>query len=316
MKLSTLIEHRNTVAAVNFSEYIALGQKISDVSDMLERYGTELAHGTVNQLAPEAILIETQVEKMDSIINEYLVQIERQILELEPEWLAASDLVYQDIKYDNAEWTLNRLKNVEEKRSTTASKLLLDRISIYPTWEHTAMQVHPGFGFATELLKGSDPLYFVDTREDLFDVIKEKWNPMYQNRLRYYVIDEFTKEKRFAKLPKEQFGFILALDYFTYRTVDVLTEYLTEFYNLLKPGGVAFFTFNNCDVIEGCRLLEHKFACYATEKMVKSIVDNLGYEMLHFEVVTECGTSWIEIKKPGTLKTLRGGQTVSQIKSI
>lgn len=316
MKLSTLVEHRNTVAAVNFNEYDAFAKKVFDVQCMLDDYNTTLSHGAYNQIRAESILIDGQVENMHTTIEIYLATLNAQIKELEPSWLEASQLVYNDIKYDDAEWTLDRLRKVEHHRSVDASNHLLSRISAYPSWEHAAMQIHPGFGFATELLKGTDPLYLVDTRDDLFTTVRNKWNPLYQNRLRYYTIDEFSDTKRFSALPAGQFGFILALDFFTYRTIDVIEEYLTEMNDLLKPGGVVMFTFNNCDTIQGCRLIEHKFACYSTEKMVRSIIDKLGYEVLHFYVDEECGTSWFEIKKPGELTTLRGGQTISQIKSI
>lgn len=315
MKLSTLVRQRNTVASIDFKEYCAFADKVKEVQDVLEDHSTVTSHGAYNQLTEYSVIIDNEVSNIEKTIELYLESLEQQITDLEPTWLEASELVYNDIMYDDAEWTLNRLKNVEDKRSAEASKLLQTRISIYPTWEHPAMQIHPGNVFATELLKGTDPLYLVDTDKELFAPVQEQWNPMYQNRLRYYTIDEFT-DTRFGELPAGQFGFILALDYFTYRTVDVIEQYLTEFYDLLKPGGAVMFTFNNCDTIEGCRLLEHKFACYATEKMVKSIIDKLGYEMLNFDTVEECGTSWFEIKKPGTLETLRGGQTVSQIKTI
>ena len=75
------------------------------------------------------------------------------------------------------------------------------------------------------------------------------------------------------------------------------------------------FNFNDCDYASGVLLAEHFYSCYTPGKLVKQYIESIGYETL-YEAHTVDGLHWLEIKKPGTLQSIRGGQTLATIHQI
>jgi hypothetical protein len=126
------------------------------------------------------------------------------------------------------------------------------------------------------------------------------------------VIDEFNNRPIFEKLPQQQFGFVYGFDYFNFRPLEILKHYLLEVFGLLKPGGTFFFNFNDCDRQGGVALTEHNFCCYTPAKLIYEYATKLGYDISHQEIIDGAST-WVELKKPGQLTSIRGGQALAGI---
>ena len=71
-------------------------------------------------------------------------------------------------------------------------------------------------------------------------------------------------------------------------------------------------TFNDCDNEKAVRLAENYYACYTPGYLVKSVAERIGFE-LYFIWNDNSPTTWIELQKPGTLTTLRGGQALAKL---
>ena len=71
-------------------------------------------------------------------------------------------------------------------------------------------------------------------------------------------------------------------------------------------------TFNDCDTEQAVRLAEQYYACYTPGRMIKEIATQIGYE-IYFIYNNNQPWTWIELQKPGTLTTLRGGQALAKI---
>ena len=71
-------------------------------------------------------------------------------------------------------------------------------------------------------------------------------------------------------------------------------------------------TFNDCDNEHGVILAEENFAAYTPNGLIKQLIDNLGF-VLTFEYNNDSNSTWIEVQKPGTLESLKGGQTLAKI---
>ena len=156
-----------------------------------------------------------------------------------------------------------------------------------------------------------NPLYLVDLDRALLDVSVSTFPEAFQQRLRPYVIDH-TRENFLHPLPIGNFGLITALCYFNYKDIDQVKQYLIQIYQLLKPGGICSFSFNDCDYSHEISLAESNVNSYIPGSMLKPMIFDIGYHII-FQSRDVSGISWWEIQKPGEISSLRGGQTLAKI---
>jgi SAM-dependent methyltransferase len=157
-------------------------------------------------------------------------------------------------------------------------------------------------------------MYFVDTNAQLLEITESWFTPEYQRRLCRYVIEEHSEHPAFIDLPAGQFGLIYAFHFFNYRPWPVLQQYLRECFDLLRPGGIVAFTYNNCDIAGRVGKVEHYSGSYTPGRLVRAYVQELGYETV-FDLDDDSDTSWLELRKPGEYSSIRGGQTLAKIKN-
>ena len=110
-------------------------------------------------------------------------------------------------------------------------------------------------------------------------------------------------------LPQGQFGFVLAYNFFNYKPLELIKRYMTEIYSKLRNGGILAFTFNNCDLAGGVANAERCFMCYTPGGLIRSLAESIGYEIHQYRQL-DSANQWLEIRKPGKLTSLRGGQTL------
>jgi hypothetical protein len=72
-------------------------------------------------------------------------------------------------------------------------------------------------------------------------------------------------------------------------------------------------TFNDCDRDKAVKLVEQHYACYTPGTLVQQFAVTVGYNQI-FSWNNNGATTWLELRKPGALTSLRGGQTVAKIK--
>jgi len=71
-------------------------------------------------------------------------------------------------------------------------------------------------------------------------------------------------------------------------------------------------TFNDCDNEKAVDLVERHFSCYTPGYLIKDLATNIGYSEV-FSYNGDQPSTWIELRKPGELSSLRGGQTLARI---
>lgn len=191
---------------------------------------------------------------------------------------------------------------------------LLDRLKIKTNWQCPALIVRPAAAWHLEHLVSCDPMYWADTNQDLLDSLNHMFTPQYHRRLCKYVFEERLQGTMFDQLPQQQFGLIYASCFFNFRPLALLTQYLEEFFELLRPGGFAVFTFTNCDTVGGIRLFERFSGSYVPARLLKKVVSQIGYELIY--EYSNGSVSWLELKKPGEFVSMRGGQTLAAIRDL
>lgn len=190
-----------------------------------------------------------------------------------------------------------------------SEEVLLNRIHLYSTWKYPALEIGCRDGEWTKHLVTFDPLYISDNHDEFLNNAVSQFNPMYQTRIRKYQIIDF----KINNLPINQFAFIFSYNYFNYLSLDSVKQFLIQAMTWLKPGGVFLFTYNNADLSGSAGLTENYFMTYVPKSMLVPMAESLGYE-IHKCFDFEPSTSWIELKKPGTLSTVKAHQALGEIK--
>jgi SAM-dependent methyltransferase len=304
MKLQELVSLRNEL------------QKAIDLSvirDELAKNSTNLVnltstsdpeYGTaIEEIAEQHSKIITYLEADTQRVQQLINEINLDIHSLSSKFFEEN---YQtELRYTNPE----NIRKVRVMRIPEGVDLLLkNRINIHSTWKYPALEIGCRDGEWTKHLVASDPLYIADIHNDFFDSTCSQFTPEYQARIRKYLIQDY----KIYGLPKNQFGFIFSYNFFNYLSFDSIKQYLKQSFDWLRPGGSMIFTYNNADLPAAAALAESYFMTYVPKSMLVPMCESMGYEVVMAQDF-EPSTSWIEIRKPGILKTVKAHQVMCKI---
>ena len=309
MKLSEIVDYLNVLDSLHVPDKCndALRQ-LADVLHTVEHQRPDLnPHGTA--LNTQFNTLTTDVNEFSDTVEKIKASLRKRILSLEPEMFRESSrLFYHEMLFETNDYILNR----RLKPDNQSLLQLQGRIKILTDWRLPGMMLRPGLETFVEDMVPMDPLYLVDTHQELLDPSIQKFTPEYQRRLRPYVIDDRQSGPIMSKLPDNQFGFVFAFNFFNYRPIEVIQRYLNELHSKLRPGGALLMTYNNCDRSHGVGLAERNWMLYTPKRLILEHAATLGYEL-----VADCNgqgdLSWLEFKRSGDIDSLRGGQTLAKI---
>jgi len=248
-------------------------------------------------------------EQTLSRISQRLTQL---LHEQEPAYLVESFRLFdQEMRHDSVQHILSRKIGTDDQ-----SRLALEhRLKNLTDWRYPGMIIGSRSESFIENMVPLDPLYVVDSHEDLINAAVRKFTPEYQRRLRPYVVNHFAPQAILNELPGNQFGVIFAYNYFNYCPMEVIRRYMVEIVSKLRPCGSFIMTYNNCDRAHGIGLAERSWMCYTPKRLIQEAANAAGLELVYS--TDEPGDlSWIEFALPGELQTLRGGQSLAKIIAI
>ena len=277
----------------------ALRASVSDAT--LDQQLTELL-GTIQS---QTYLAIKMANSKYHLVNEIIYQ---QMIEQSKQYFVKGYRVFQtDIEDDR--------NNRKLPLSLELTEILIGRIRLYTDWHYPGMEIGPHDGEFTEHLVACDPLYLVDTKYEYLESTSSKFAPEYQVRLRPYHIND---DKRLSELPSNQFGIIFSWNYFNYFQLDDIKTYLSEAFRILRPGGVFMFSYNDGDMYNGARHVEWGGMTYVPKSLLAPMIESLGFEIAaSYGFDTDWhNISWVEVRKPGTLETIRAHQTLGIVKDI
>ena len=308
MKLSELIAFRNQLNAMSSKPIKLDADHALDQITYLVGTQEVVLGASVQELNNTHHDISQAFNNFENVLDKLKAQVNVLINKTEQPWFQESYRLYeQDMVNETAEYILNRKLNI----SADTIEFYKVRLSKHTNWHYPAMVIRPGVDPYIHEILACDPLYIVDESYELLVPTLEQFNEHYQRRLRPYVINERKDKDILNKLPNEQFGLVFAFNYFNFKPFELIKQYLAEIYNKLKPGGMLIMTINDCDRENGVLLVEQHFCCYTPGYLVLELAQSLGFEISF--TWTDGGSSmWIEIRKPGELDSLRGGQTLAK----
>lgn len=310
MKLSQLINYRNQLDALTSKPIKrSCNSELEKITYIVENHFMQFSNLTTVLKQNQQQINESfdQFEKNFEILKQ---ELNDAISTVEKHWFVQSYELYNDSENEHvtSEYILNRRLALD----SDTEKILRARIGNFSSWQHPAMIIRPGLEDFVDNMVSFDPLYLVDTRYDLLTPAAKRFNEQYQARLRLYTVQESQDQEILTKLPNGQFGVCLAYNFFNYKPFEVLKKYLNEIYQKLKPGGILAMTFNDCDNWRAVDLVERHFCCYTPGYLVKELLQSIGFELV-FSYNNDSNSTWIEVKKPGTLTSLRGGQALAKV---
>jgi SAM-dependent methyltransferase len=190
-------------------------------------------------------------------------------------------------------------------------QLLKTKIQLYTDWKYPALEIGCRDGEWTQYLVAADPLYIIDKYDEFLKSTSSKFAPEYQRRLRPYTLVNHD----LSPLPQHQFGFIFSWGYFNYISMDTFKKYLQQVFDLLRDGGVFMFSYNDGDTTAGAGMAENFAQTYVPKSVLIPFIQSLGFEIIN-DFHNGNNIQWLEIKKPGTLSTVKAHQVMGSIVSF
>lgn len=314
MKLSELITYKHMVEGLSVKQvYDQLFELLKEVNTNLDIKKFDFDN-IKEDIANESRNIEQSLDKIDSGLTQFKAQLSEYFDSIEVPYYEKSTNIYRESLNDTPEYILDRFAFKKLIYDEETADFLKGRIKLYTSYKWSAVEIRPALGEFTDLLTGCDPLYVVDVNDELFRNVKQMWTPEFQRRVRYYTINESLK-KPLGVLPQNQIGLILSVDFFNFRPIELIEKYIASMFDTLKPGGMAIFTYNNCDYPIGVDNFEQNYYCYTPGRVVKEICKKYGFR-IKASFDQDSNVSWLEIQKPGTMTSLRGGQSLARIESL
>jgi hypothetical protein len=318
MKLSELIAHRNQLLEYN----------IADVAYHARHKLSDVVHTVKNSVIQPRTYTQTMEEDLDNVVDvfdQFGGTLNGLIQELDFMIEVAEKTYYQDsaVRYNEES---SRYGKLDDKTNTDVDqqildrqlemspetqKMLSDRINSYIDWKYAGLVIRPGKEHFINDLVGLDPLYLIDWGNALLTPAVSKFNTEYQDRLRLYT-EPPTSTDVLSTIPNNQLGLCLAFNFFEYTPIDVLENYLENIFKKLRPGGTLAMTFNDCDRAHCVALVEKTYGFYTPGKRVKATAKRIGYQQ-QFTWNDKQNLTWLELRKPGALDSLKGGQTLAKI---
>jgi len=221
--------------------------------------------------------------------------------------LFADSFVIESSQVDIDFVRANRKISLPEDMEQTVKQ----RILLYTNWRYPALEIGCRDGEWTQYLVAADPLYITDTFTEFLDNANSQFPGAYQNRLRKYQLKNYD----FSALPKNQFAFVFSWGHFNFLSLDTTGQILKQLRELMRPGGVFLFSYNDGDTPQGAGMAENMAQTYLPKSLLIPTCESLGFEILN-DANLGPNVTWLEIKKPGTLHTVKAHQVLGEVKRI
>jgi SAM-dependent methyltransferase len=318
MKLSELVAYRNHLSGfdVNTIQYTAR-HKLEEIVYNVQNSVIQ-PRAFTQTLQEDQTRVITAFDHFSSTLVELISELDSMIETAEKTQYAESTRLYNEevARYGRLDEPTNKKVNqqiLDRRMPMTADvqQMISNRIKSYVDWKYPGLIIRPGIETFISDLVALDPLYLVDYSTELLQPALSTFPEEYQRRLRVYEQDPCSTNVLDA-LPDNQFGMCLAFNFFEFTPLEVVEQYLRNIFNKLRPGGILAMTFNDCDRAHCVALVEKNFCFYTPGQRVKATAKSIGYRQM-FSWTDMGNLTWLELRKPGELESIRGGQTLAKI---
>jgi hypothetical protein len=281
-------------------------EKIRCLITLQENYNTLSYYETIVESINKLNLIKEQNKNIVDSIQNLINKIGQDIDSIGFQITSANDYTSK-FNYDSAQykriWT-----------DTADLTFIKTRIGASSNWKYPGIIVYPKSKCIVDSVVASDPLYLVYAEFERIQLLISKYNVEYQRRLRLY---NFNAQE-FFNLPSNQASVVVCWELFNFLSLDLIKETISKVYNWLRPGGVLFASYSNCDLIETASTLKFNDISYCNPRLITQIAVDAGFEVDLHDIKTNNRNlpsyiSWAELRKPGTLSTVKAHQALGEI---
>ena len=247
----------------------------------------------------------SQVQQPMEKFNEHVANLNKEINELGRKLFVGN--------YEIEKWagTVEQIRNLRRIAiNEDIEETIKQRILLHTSWRYPALEIGCRDGEWTQYLVAADPLYILDENQEFLESTSSRFTEAYQNRLRKYKMIDHD----LSMLPQSQFSFIFSWAHFNYVSLDTMHQFLKQAHSILRPGGVFMFSYNDGDTPAGAGIAESFSQTYMPKSILISLCCSLGFEIAN-EYDYNAITSWLEIKKPGTLYSIKAHQVLGEIRA-
>lgn len=312
MKLRDVVAYKNLLDSVSAdAECKEAVRQLDSILHVVANH--ELKFGSFDQtLANDFNAIVNGLGAYAFTLDQLRKRLDDEIEAQEPEYFRDSKRFFDhEQPFETNEYILNRRLGIDPDSNI----LLRSHLRNLGDWRLPGLIFRPGRETFIEDMVPLDPLYLVDQHQDLLAPSVSSFAPEYQRRLRQYIVNDRQDGPILADLPQNQFGLIFAYNYFNFKPIELIRRYITEMFDVMRPGGTLIMTYNNCDRAQGVGLAERGFMCYTPKKYIVQHAENVGFD-LTFNHDGQGDLSWLEFVKPGKIESIRGGQTLAKIVAL
>jgi hypothetical protein len=255
------------------------------------------------------LTVHRSLAEFDHSMSDLQTLLSQTVAQREHELLEQSKTVWQnEMIMETNEHVLNR----RLVSNSDCYNVLLNRCRSLADWRWPGLVFRPGQEEFIRDLVALDPLYLIDHNLELLEPCVAQFQPVYQQRLRCYAVNDWQGGTIMHELPDNQFGFVLAYNYFNFKPLTIIKQYLNELIVKLRPGGALIMTYNDCDWAHGVALAEKNFMCYTPGHMILSHAQSAGFEIV--EQHNDHGDlHWVSLRRPGKLTSTRAAQVLAKI---
>lgn len=267
----------------------------------------------------------TYFDQMLDLDKNLILSLEHKLAEISDQIQNHNQTLLNDPAYLNR-FTENNIVPLTETNDNI-EHTITNRVSLYSNWKYPGLLLNCRFSMPDheylpkikdriDAMVGSDPLYIMNYPVRIAELYVEEYPSLYQSRVRKY---EATGSD-FSILPQAQFGFIQCWDFFNHLPTTVIEQHLRSILRLLRPGGVILFSYSNCEMLGTAKQFDQGEIPFCSATIIKDIAQTVGFELIDlfdYPVTHKFSppqwVSWIELKKPGALQTIRRHQTLGKI---
>jgi len=309
--LSHFVKYTKTINDITFTKKaLSISTTLDSIVDNLSSSDFDLE--ALNDLKDSCNRIKKELNNFNNSLKLYKKHAFDFLRKNDKHYLSLSYKIYKDMPTESPKLILDKslFNSLIYKKSI--EKYFISRITSNSSWKYPGLYIRPEHGKFVQHMVASDPLYVVDTNFTLLKPVQRIWSKTFLDRVRFKLIDE-NRDHIFKDFPTNTFGLVVIMDYLNNKPFEIIKRYLREILILMRPGGSLLFTFNNCDLPIAVKKFEKMSGSYTPGALVKMFCESLGFEIVEEYNHIDTNVSWLEVKKPGTIRTLRGGQCLGKI---